>query len=67
MLYEPVSNKVLSQTSENVRGALEAADFNLSLPAFWFSSEYKKKKKAAQFYTLFESNSLIFINDFFFY
>lgn len=65
MLYEPVSNKVLSQTSENVRGALEAADFNLSLPAFWFSSEYKKK--AAQFYTLFESNSLIFINDFFFY
>lgn len=66
MLYEPVSNKVLSQTSENVRGALEAADFNLSLPAFWFSSEYKKKK-AAQFYTLFESNSLIFINDFFFY
>lgn len=66
MLYEPVSNKVLSQTSENVRGALEAADFNLSLPAFWFSSEYKKKK-AVQFYTLFESNSLIFINDFFFY
>lgn len=34
MLYEPVSNKVLSQTSENVRGAFEAADFNLSLLAF---------------------------------
>lgn len=63
MLYEPVSNKVLSQTSENVRGALEAADFNLSLLAFWFSSEYKK---AAQFYTLFESTLLIFINDTFF-
>lgn len=34
MLYEPVSNKVLSHTSENVRGAFEAADFNLSLAAF---------------------------------
>lgn len=55
MLYEPVSNKVLSQTSENVRGAFEAADFNLSLLAFGFSSEYKKSRSILHLIRIYSS------------